>query len=58
MAFDINLGAHMDTQPGRQSQLGMVSSGKATDMSSTVMLSTMEVRECRLWASVGSAASR
>jgi hypothetical protein len=36
----------------------MVSSGKATDTSSTVMLSTMEVRECRLRASVGSAASR
>lgn len=53
-----SLGAHMDTGPGRQFQLGMVSSGKATDTSSTVMLSTMEVRECRLWASVGSAARR
>lgn len=58
MAFDTILGAHVDTQPGRQTQLGIVSSGKATDISSTVMLSTMEVRECRLWASVGSAASR
>lgn len=51
-------GACKDAWLGRQSQLGMVSSGKATDTSSTVMLSTMEVRECRLWASVGSAVSR
>lgn len=48
----------MDAHPGRQSQFGMVSSGKAAVTSSTVMLSTMEVRECRLWASVGSAGSR
>lgn len=53
-----SVGALMDARPGRQSQLGMVSSGKATETSSTVMLSTMEVRECRLWASVGSAVSR
>lgn len=51
-------GALMVAHFGRQSQLGMVSSGKATATSSTVMLSTMEVRECRLWTSVGSAVSR
>lgn len=42
----------------RPPQLGRVSSGKATETSSMVMLSTMEVSECRLWASAGSAASR
>lgn len=45
-------------RPGTRPQLGMDSSGKAAETSSTVMPSTMELSECRLWVSVGSAVSR
>lgn len=41
------VGALVAGRPCRP-QLGMVSSGKAAAMSCTAMLSTMELRECKL----------